>query len=110
MLAIDVYRNAHDAGLTIRADADKLLVGPAERVTEELRLMLHDNKPELLEFLERAHATTVALLQAAERACDHHGDASAARQEMRDQCLNTPLHQRADMLDHFQQTYHGVKP
>lgn len=47
------------------------------------------------------------LIKAAMRACDHHGDGPAARAEMSRQCLATPSHQRADLLDHFRNTYRG---
>jgi len=36
--------------------------------------------------------------------CDRHGDDEAARAQMRADCLNTPMHLRADLLAHFQQT------
>jgi len=47
------------------------------------------------------------LIAAAMKACDHHGDGEQARADMRQQCLDTPPHLRADLLDHFQQTYPG---
>lgn len=48
------------------------------------------------------HATLEAdLLHAAMRVCDRHGDGQAARDEMRTDCLATPLHLRQDLLDHF---------
>lgn len=47
------------------------------------------------------------LLKAAMRACDHHGDGPEARAEMSRQCLTTPKHLRADLLDHFLTAYGG---
>jgi|GEM_PF-2794160 len=47
---------------------------------------------------------THALLVAAMQVCDRHGDDEAARAQMRADCLNTPMHLRADLLAHFQQT------
>lgn len=47
------------------------------------------------------------LLKAAMRACDHHGDGHEARAEMSRQCLATPKHLRADLLEHFLMTYGG---
>ncbi len=52
----------------------------------------------------------VRLIEAAMRACDHHNDNAAAREQMRLDCLATPQHLRADLLDHFQQTYPKAKP
>ncbi len=56
-----------------------------------------------------AQRFTESLLAAAMRCCDHHKDSDAAREQMRLDCLNTPLHLRADLLDHFQQTYPKAK-
>ena len=47
------------------------------------------------------------LIQAAMRACDHHGDGEAARQEMVQQCLEVPAHLRAELHQHFIRTYGG---
>jgi hypothetical protein len=47
----------------------------------------------------------VDLLAAAMRACDHHRDGGAAREQMRRDCLATPLHLRADLIDHFHTNY-----
>jgi len=48
-----------------------------------------------------------SLLIAAMRACDHHGDGIQAREQMKRDCLATPLHLRADLFEHFKQTYEG---
>lgn len=45
------------------------------------------------------------LMDAAMRACDHHGDDETAREEMRQDVLNTPDHLRADLLAHLNATY-----
>ena len=47
------------------------------------------------------------LLKVAMRACDHFGDGPEARAEMSRQCLNTPTHLQADLLDHFRAVYGG---
>jgi hypothetical protein len=52
-----------------------------------------------------AHRVMKKLLEAAMRACDHHGDGAEAREEMKRQCLETPPHLRADLLAHFQREY-----
>jgi hypothetical protein len=41
------------------------------------------------------------LLRAAMHVCDLYGDGAQAREDMRADCLNTPPHLRADLLDHF---------
>lgn len=48
-----------------------------------------------------AHRVTAALLKAAMRACDQHGDSESARQQMRADCLELPPHLQADLLAHF---------
>lgn len=48
------------------------------------------------------------LIQAAMKACDYWGDDSLARDQMRQDCMDTPPHLRADLIDHFQQEY-GAK-
>lgn len=45
------------------------------------------------------------LLEAAMRACDAWNDTTQARDQMRRDCLETPPHLRADLLDHFNNTY-----
>ena len=50
------------------------------------------------------------LIKAAMRACDHHNDNAAAREQMRSECLATPVDLRADLLAHFNETYPKVKP
>jgi hypothetical protein len=41
------------------------------------------------------------LIEAAMKVCDRHGDGEAARQEMRQQCLELPPHLQSDLLEHF---------
>lgn len=45
------------------------------------------------------------LIEAAMRACDHHGDGESAREQMRIECLEIPPDLRADLLDYFRRTY-----
>ncbi len=52
-----------------------------------------------------AHRQMKELIESAMRACDHFNDNEAAREQMRQDCLAVPVHQCADLLDHFSQTY-----
>ncbi len=52
-----------------------------------------------------AQRTMKKLLAAAMRACDHWGDGPEAREQMRRECLETPPHLRADLLEHFRREY-----
>lgn len=49
--------------------------------------------------------TAQDLLTAAERACTHWGDGPEARRAMRSDCLSTPPHLRAELIQHFEETY-----
>lgn len=46
-------------------------------------------------------ALSAALVATAMRRCDQFNDNEAAREQMRQDVLATPLHLRADLLDHF---------
>ena len=50
-------------------------------------------------------ATLRDLFDAAKRACDHWNDGPAARQAMERECREVPPHQRADLIQHFEETY-----
>jgi hypothetical protein len=92
------------------ADDGVNLVATGTPLTPAQRHAIVQNKPALVQFLTEAQATTTALIEAASRACDHHGDGEAARQQMRDDCLAVPVHLRADLLEHFSQNYPKAKP
>jgi hypothetical protein len=105
MDAISVYRRLYDAGLSLSAAGQKLLAAPASRLTDELRDLIRDNKPQLMSLLAESHKTTADLLAAAMRACDQYGDSEQAREQMRSDCMTTPLHLRADLLAHLNKAY-----
>ena len=93
-------------GVHIRLTQDgQSLAVPAGRLTPEQRATVLAHKPELLALLRNAHTTTVQLVAAAKRACDHWGDSPTAREQMRQDVASTPPHLRADLLQHFQDTY-----
>lgn len=102
MNAIDVYRIAHEAGLSVRANGDRLGISPADRLTPDLHKLLSDHKADLLVFLIEAHQTTAELIATAMLICDGYGDSPAARAAMQRDCIATPLHQQPDLLDYFQ--------
>lgn len=93
-------------GVTVHLTPDgQNLSAPAGRLTTKQRALVLANKAQLVQFLTDASTTAAALIDAAMRACDRHGDDEHAREQMRADCLATPPHQRADLLDHFQKTY-----
>lgn len=101
MTPADVCRAVYEAGLTVRADGDSLVVKPSDRLTPALRELLVTHKPELIQFLIDAEQTAIELVEAAMRACDYWQDGEPARNEMRSDCASVPPHQRADLRDHF---------
>ena len=105
MSAATLIRQAHDAGVSLRLLGGVVKASGNRVVVAGMVDQLRQHKGELVEFLQAAHQTTVALLAAADVVCDHFGDRDAARREMRLQCMDTPIHLRADLLDHFNQTY-----
>ena len=54
MDAADVMLVLGDAGLMVDVDGDRLVVGPAEYLTDELRVLIRSNKSALLEALKAA--------------------------------------------------------
>lgn len=83
---------------------------PAGRLTDAQRTAIKANKAELIASIQESARITAKLLDAAMRACDHWGDGPQAREQMRQDCLNTPHRQRADLLAHFLATYPKDKP
>lgn len=91
------------AGILVRLAPDGVnLAVPAERLTTAQRDLVLAHKSELIAFLADARITTTALIEAAMKVCDRHGDGQAARAEMHQQCLELPAHLQADLLEHFQ--------
>lgn len=105
MTVIDVYKRVTRDGLHIATDGKRITAYPVDCLTDDLRGLIRANKPALIGLLTDAHNTTAALIDAAMRACDDYGDGESARQQMRQDVEATPPHLRADLLDHFSQTY-----
>lgn len=74
---------------------------PAGKLTPEQRTAVVAHKAELIERLVESADLTTRLLAAAMRRCDHFNDSEQARQQMREQVLETPPHLRQDLLDYF---------
>lgn len=56
MGARELLADLADAGLSVTADGDRLLIRPASKLTYPLRVALRDAKPELLALLRAARA------------------------------------------------------
>lgn len=112
MTAAAVMQHLTACGLTIQADGDRLIVSPRERLTDPHRALIRAHRMELVAFIAQAHATTATLIELAMRVCDEYGDDEQAREAMRRDCLDTPLHLRQDLIEHFQSqaATRGIKP
>ncbi|MDM0113928.1 hypothetical protein QTI66_17365 [Variovorax sp. J22R133] len=100
----------HSLGHSVWLDAgDRMFVSAASALHERQRELLRDNRAAIIRFLkegERVADTEMAdILEIAMRVCDLYGDEAAAREEMRADCIATPHHLRADLLDHFRKEY-----
>lgn len=101
-----ILKRLWSAGVHLElAGNDRLFAKPADRMTDELRGLCRDHKAELIDFLQQAEATAQALIGAAMRACDAWNDSPESREQMRREVLETPPHQRADLLEHFRSAY-----
>ena len=87
------------------------IVVPAGKLTEAQRAAVLGHKPALIACILESARVTSQLLEAAMRRCDQFNDSDKARQDMREQVLETPPHLRQDLLDHFiQSTTERQKP
>lgn len=102
MTAAAIVSDLWSTGTSIRLTEDGLsLAVPAGKLTPAQRERIREHKPELVAFLHAAQETTDQLLAAAMLACEHYKDGPQARQDMRQQCLEVPLDQRAGLRDYF---------
>lgn len=100
---------AHGIELECTPDGRSLTV-PAGALTPSQRAQVLAHKAELIRLVQESSRITHQLLLAAMRACDHWGDTLQAREQMRQDCLNTPPHLRVDLLEHFKKHYGSYKP
>lgn len=78
---------------------------PAGVLTPSQRAAIKGHKPELIACIQAAACITTELLQAAMRACDHWGDSTQAREQMRREILEAKPEQRAELLRMFNTDY-----
>lgn len=98
-----ILREFWTAGICLRLTTDgQNLTLPAGCISPEQRAVVLTHKPELVAFLKEIDCTSTALIEAAMKVCDHYGDNESARANMRCECLATPAHLQADLLEHFQ--------
>ncbi|MDZ4290737.1 MAG: hypothetical protein U1C47_02305 [Hydrogenophaga sp.] len=103
--APSILRQLCAAGVRLEMKGDRLSASPATHLNDELRDLIRRHKNQLMDYLVEAHQSASALIDAAMRSCDHWGDSQTAREEMRQDVIQTPPHLRADLLEHFRQSY-----
>ena len=83
------------SGIEPSVTADKTgIVVPAGKLTEAQRAAVLGHKPALIACILESARVTAQLLEAAMRRCDQFNDGDKARQDMREQILEVPPHQR----------------
>jgi hypothetical protein len=92
MNAAALIREASESGIVLRLDEGKIKARGSPDALAAMVPQLREHRPELLEFLIDAHDTATALIDAAMRACDYHGDNAQRREQMRAECKSTPCH------------------
>ena len=83
---------------------------PAGRLNPAQRAAILTHKRELITYLIETSRITARLLAAAMRRCDHFNDSDKARQDMREQVLEIPPHQRQELLDYFNEINQKARP
>jgi TubC N-terminal docking domain len=104
-----ICRIVYDAGMTLRLRNANLVLAPADKLTPDMRALLVEHKLAVIQFLQQAHATSAAVINAAMRACDQYGDEDHAKAEMVRDIEATPPHLIADLLAHFKSARGGVQ-
>lgn len=110
MTAHAIFEELQAQGIDLECTPDgKNLTAPADTLNPRQRAQVLAHKAELIRLVLESNRIAHQLLLAAMHACDYFGDTPEAREQMRQDCLNTPPNQRADLLAHFRQTYGGSK-
>jgi hypothetical protein len=94
-------RLAADEIVLSLCDDGVLRAWPAGHLQDEHRALIRLNRDALHDFIVDAHALTGEIVEAAMAACEEWGDSEAAREQMRNDILETPAHDKADLLDYF---------
>lgn len=106
MTAAELFADLLASGIDLQCTADgESLSVPANALTSEQRALVVLHKSELIGLVKQLRRVTVQLHQVAMHVCDHWNDSPSAREQMRQDCLSTPPHLRADLLAHLQQAY-----
>jgi uncharacterized protein (DUF4415 family) len=89
------------AGLTLSTEGDRLYVGPSSSLTDPLRALIREHKPELWAAVREAETVATNLIEAINRCCDERRDDAQNRADLIKECSQLTPHLQADALDHF---------
>ena len=90
-----------DAGLVLNTDNDRLFVGPASRLTDDLRDLIRAHKVELLAAVREAERVTADLIASINRCCDARGDTERNRAGLLSEIGDFDQRLQADLVEHF---------
>ena len=98
---MSVLRRLINAGLTVRAEEQRVIVKPAARLTDELRSLVFENRAELLAELQAAHEGALRLVAAINECCDMRGDDDHNQAGLIRETQELFPEQKEDMRQHF---------
>ena len=90
-----------DAGLTLSTEADRLYVGPSSSLTDPLRALIREHKPELWAAVREAETVAADLIEAINRCCHERHDDARNRAGLIEECSQLSPEHQADALEHF---------
>ena len=115
-----LIQRAHAAGVSLQLVDGKVKARGTQAAVAALIEPLREHRADLIRWLQDAAEmvrrvaspatpeeqalVTFRLLNAAMHICEKYGDSAEAREAMRVQCLETPEHLHADLLEHFRFT------
>lgn len=109
MTALAIFEELQACGIDLAVEPNGRLTAPANTLTPEQRARVKAHRDELIHLILEAQRTTDDLMLAAMRCCDAFHDSPAAREQMRQDILNTPPELQQDLLDYFKAHYGGIQ-
>lgn len=98
---MNVVAEILEAGLSLTADGERLLVWPAPSITPTLRILIQQNKPLLLAYARDTESRVAELVATINRACLLRGDDDENRLGLIRDCSALPPDGQQDMTEHF---------
>ena len=90
-----------DAGLTLRADGERLIVSPASLLDDKMCDLIRAHKFELLAAVRDAEVTFAKLIEAINRCCAVRGDTDANIAGLIAEARDFTVEAQRDLTEHF---------